>query len=279
MAFHICSNYDGVKLILSSRREDVLKEVAAECRQNGSEENEVKVLPLDLSELSNLPSQTEAALSLFGTVDILVNNGGVSTRSMARNSSFDVDVFVANVDFLSYVSLTKSLLPSWEEKRVGNFNPLIINTSSVAGKIGAPVRSSYCAAKHAIMGWFDAFRIEQQLLGKPVDVLNIVLGSTRTNVARNAIVESVDKKFGSSDTNIDSGLDPEFVAKKVLAAAYAERQEIWLAPKKELMMMYLNQFVPNLAKKIMLKSIAKQYAVQKSGIHEHKKCSKISSAE
>jgi short-subunit dehydrogenase len=223
----------------------------------------VKVLPLDLAELSNLPSKAEEALNMFGRIDVLVNNGGVSTRSLAQNSSSQMDVFVAKVDYLSHVSLTKSLLPSWLEPGKSTFNPVIINTSSVAGKLGAPVRTSYCGAKHALQGWFDAFRLELQLLSQPVHILNIVLGSTRTNVARNAIVETVENTFGSNDANIESGLEPEFVVKKVLAAAWAGRQEIWIAPRVEMMMLYLNQHVPEMAKKIMLKYIARQYAVQK----------------
>lgn len=262
LALHICSNYDNVKVILSSRRQDELEIVAAQCLSlNGS--NEVKVLPLDLAELSNLPSKAEEALNMFGRVDVLVNNGGVSTRSLAQNSSSLVDEFVAKVDYLSHVSLTKSLLPSWLEAGKSTFNPVIINTSSVAGKLGAPVRTSYCGAKHALQGWFDAFRLELQLLSQPVHILNIVLGSTRTNVARNAIVETVENTFGSNDANIESGLEPEFVVKKVLAAAWAGRQEIWIAPRKEMMMLYLNQYAPEMAKKIMFKYIARQYAVQK----------------
>lgn len=260
MALHICSNYDNVNLILSSRRRDVLKEVADECLQKRSS-NKVMILPLDLEDISNLPSMAKEVLSLFGHVDILVNNGGVSTRSMAKDTSFDVDEFVLKVDFLSHVSLTKALLPIWELRSDTSVKPMIINTSSVAGKIGAPVRTSYCAAKHAMLGWFDALRIEQLLLGKPIDILNVVLGSTRTNIARNALVKSVNDTFRSSDANIDCGLETDVVVKKVLAAAHAQRHEIWIAPKKELLLLYLNQYLPGLAKRLMFKSIAKQYAV------------------
>lgn len=268
LALHLCSRYDNVKIILSSRRTDVLQEVARECQKIESS-IEVKVLPLDLGDLPSLPSKTESALSFFGRVDILVNNGGVSTRSMANETVFDVDVRVANVDYLSYVSLTKALLPSWEKSKT---KPMIINTSSVAGKLGAPVRTAYCGAKHAIQGWFDAFRIEQALSGLPIAVLNVVLGSTKTNIAHNAIVGSADKTFDSSDPNIDAGLDPEFVVKKVLAASYARCMEIWIAPKRELLLLYLNQYFPELAKKVMMISLANQYAVRKDSSESSAAC-------
>ena len=103
---------------------------------------------------------------------------------------------------------------------------IIINISSFAGKVGAPVRTSYSGAKHAIMGWFDAFRIEQMIVGHPIDVLNVVLGSTRTDIARNAITVSADTAFGDSDNNIDAGLDVDFVVGRVLATSYAGQKEI-----------------------------------------------------
>ena len=94
---HLSSKHDNVKLILASRRQDALEEVAAECKMRGA--GDAKILAMDLSDHASLPSKVNAALSMYdcGRVDILVNNGGVSTRSMARNSSFDVDTFVTDV--------------------------------------------------------------------------------------------------------------------------------------------------------------------------------------
>mmetsp|Transcript_20204 Transcript_20204/g.31547 ORF Transcript_20204/g.31547 Transcript_20204/m.31547 type:complete len:369 (-) Transcript_20204:566-1672(-) len=263
LALYLCSHHDDVKLILSSRRKSVLEEVAKKCRSI-NQSIEVKVLPMDLTDLASLPSKVEEALSLFDDcIDVLVNNGGVTTRSFARDSNFCVDTHVMNVDFLAYVQLTKSLLPSWEKSP--ECTPMIINTSSLAGKIGAPMRTAYCAAKFAIHGWFEAFQIEQYVSGNPVDILNVVLGSTRTNVARNAITSSPDIKFGEEviDKNIEGGLDPSFVVERVVASAYAKHDEIWIAPRMELILIYLNQYLPAMAKKILTKKLAKQYIIEK----------------
>eukprot|EP00985_Skeletonema_marinoi_P017651 scaffold9736_cov144-Skeletonema_marinoi.AAC.20 len=262
LALHLCSHHDDVKIVLSSRRKSVLEVVAEECRSINDSIN-VTVLPMDLTDLASLPSKVEEALSLFdGRIDVLVNNGGVTTRSMARNSSFDVDMHVMNVDFLAYAQLTKSILPSWEKSQG---TPMIINTSSVAGKIGAPMRTAYCAAKFAIHGWFEAFRIEQNVAGNPVDVLNVVLGSTKTNAARNALTSSPDIKFGEDcvDRNIEGGLDPDFVVARVVASAYAKHDEIWIAPRMEMMILFLNQYLPASAKKVLSKKLAKQYIIEK----------------
>lgn len=268
LALHLCSHHDDVQLILSSRRKSVLDEVAKMCLASGNGRASVKVLPLDLNDFASLPSKVEEAISLFDSpIDILVNNGGITTRSLATNATFGVDERVTRVDFLSYVLLTKCLLKSCWESQETNTNPIIINTTSVAGKVGLPVRTAYCGAKHALHGWFDAFRIEQSIInGKPIDILNVVLGSTRTNIARNAITSNPETKFGDDtvDMNIESGLDPNFVVERVVAAAYARQDEIWIAPRKELLVLYLSQYFPEMAKKLISKKFAKQYAVQGS---------------
>lgn len=264
LALRLASSHDDVKLILSSRRKEALEEVAAECRKRapGGTRVEVTVLPLDLADRVSLAAKAKEALAAYGRVDVLVNNGGVSTRSMARNAGLDVDEYVAGVDYLSYVALAKALLPSWE-KGDADKKPTIINVSSTAGKFGLPVRTSYCGAKFAILGWFDSFRLEQCLVGHPIDVLNIVLGSTRTNVGRNAVTTSSATINGVTDVNIEAGLDPAFVADRMLASALGGREEAWIAPRSELKSLYLNQYFPETARRRFMGSLGMQYAVEK----------------
>ena len=168
---------------------------------------------------------------------------------------------VITSDYLSCVALKKALLPSWEKQSSKSTPPVIINTNSISGKFGCPVRTSYTGAKHAVMGWFDSFRIEQIIAGHPIDVLQVVLGPTRTNIARNSVTVSKDTSFKGSDSNTDDGLEVDFVAEKVMTAAFAREKEIWLANKKELFLLYLNQYAPELCYRYMLK-LAKQYAVE-----------------
>ena len=93
---HLASKYDNVKLILASRRQEALEDVAAECIKLGA--SDAQVLSIDLADHTSIPSKVKAALAMYqGRVDILINNGGVSTRAMARKASFDVDSFVTDV--------------------------------------------------------------------------------------------------------------------------------------------------------------------------------------
>ena len=64
----------------------------------------------------------------------------------------------------------------------------------------------YCGAKYALLGWFDALRLEEHAMGSGLRVTNVCPGSVRTNVARNALMATADERRGRSDPNIESGL-------------------------------------------------------------------------
>jgi len=235
------------KLILSARREDVLQEIAEQLKLTLASNDDVAVLPLDLDDLDALDAKAQKALSTFGRIDVLVNNGGYSSRALARDTaSIDIDSKMMRVNFLSYVALTKSLLPSMLENKQGH----IINISSLAGKFGSPLRTLYCGAKHAVIGWFDALRAEEAALQSGIVVTNICPGSVKTDVAINAVNASGDKR-GYSDPNIDNGLDVSFACDRILAAAHNGLDEAWIAHGKELLITYISQYLPDLAKKMI----------------------------
>ena len=105
------------KLIISSRRETVLNEVKNKCQQP---EN-IKVLPLDLADYKSLPTIVEKAIKLFGKVDILINNGGISHRSLIIDTAIEVDKKLMEIDYLGTVALSKALLPHFIAQKSGHF--------------------------------------------------------------------------------------------------------------------------------------------------------------
>jgi len=233
----------GAKLILSARREQVLQDVAAELsplmKASGGE---VKILPLDLEDLASLPGKaTEALASFGGTIDVLVNNGGYSSRALGRETQgITEEVKMMNVNFLSCVALAKAVLPNMYQRKTGT----IINISSLAGKFGSPLRTLYCGAKHALIGWFDVLRLEEAGFFKSgITVTNACPGSVKTDVARNAVTAG-GTRLGVSDPGIDSGLEPSFVCDRILASAYCGLDEVWIAKPAELQAVYMNQYLP-----------------------------------
>ena len=71
---------------MSSRRVDALERVKSECQ---NPEN-IKILPIDLSDFDAAPAGVQKAFDFFGRIDVLINNAGVSQRSLFVDTQFDV---------------------------------------------------------------------------------------------------------------------------------------------------------------------------------------------
>src|SRR5687768_5583662 len=95
---------EGAKLILSSRKEQELNLVKAKCANN----NDVLVLPLDLSKFDTLEDKKNKALEHFGRIDILINNGGISQRGFASETKLEVDRSIMDINYFGTVALTKA---------------------------------------------------------------------------------------------------------------------------------------------------------------------------
>ncbi len=212
----------GARVILSGRRVDALKRVAREAGGDSL------VLPFEATDYDTLPGVAAKAAGWKGGVDLLINNAGVSQRSLALDTSFDVYRRIMEVDFFAPLRLTQLVLPSMVNRKSGR----IVMISSVAGKVGAPLRTAYCAAKHACVGYCDALRAEvEKAYG--VGVFVVTPGSVRTNVAVNAL-EGDGAPRGRSDQNIENGMAPEKAADIILAGVAEGKREIVVAEGMEL---------------------------------------------
>ncbi|MCB2097844.1 MAG: SDR family oxidoreductase [Parvularculaceae bacterium] len=212
----------GAAVILSGRRVEALEKVTSEI------DGATFVLPFEATDYDALPAVVAKALEWRGGVDLLVNNAGVSQRSLALDTSFDVYRRMMEIDFFAPVRLTQLVLPSMTRRKSGG----IVIVSSVAGKVGAPLRTAYCAAKHACIGYFDALRAEiEKAYG--VKICVVTPGSVRTNIATNAMTGDGAKR-GRSDDNIENGMPPEQAAAMILDGLAHDRREVIVAEGMEL---------------------------------------------
>ena len=234
----------GAKLILSSRKEAILEEVKALCQNS---EN-VKILPLDLEDYTNMESKVATAISLFGSIDILVNNGGISQRSFAKDTQISVDKRIMDINYLGTVALTKALLPFFIQRKKGQF----VVTTSIVGVIGTPLRSSYAASKHALHGFFDSLRAEVHQYG--IDVTLVCPGFVHTNVSLNALTGN-GKAQETMDEATLNGLSPEHFAKKMAKAIKQKKEEVYISGFKEKLAIYVKRFFPKLLS-IMIRKMA-----------------------
>jgi len=139
-------------LILTGRDQERLESTQKQLK----DPNKSKIIILDLVNTWQLEICTQSILKEFGHIDILINNAGVSQRSKIVDTSMNVYRELMEVNYFGLINLTKLLLPNMLTKGSGQ----IVVISSVAGKIGAPLRSGYSAAKHALHGFFDCLRAE-----------------------------------------------------------------------------------------------------------------------
>ena len=223
---------EGAHIILSGRRTEALEQVAAGI--NGDS----LVLPFETTDYDILPAKVEEARNWKGRVDILVNNAGISQRSLALDTHPDVHHKIINVDLLAPIWLTQLLLPHMIDAGGGH----LVGISSVAGRVGVPLRTAYCAAKHGLIGYMDALRAETEKLHN-VHVTNILPGSIRTNVSRNALTKDGDSR-GKSDAVIDNGMEPAECARQILDAVFNQVPELVIAEGPEMMIAKLRQSDP-----------------------------------
>lgn len=230
------------KLILSSRREDALNDVKQQCNTP----NQVAVLPFDLALYGNMKNVVDDALQCFGTIDILINNGGISQRSLIIDTDISVDKTLMEVDYLGTVALSKAILPHFIKQQSGHF----VTVTSLMGKFSSPYRSGYCGAKHALHGFFDALRLEHDK--DNINVTMICPGFVNTNVAKNALTGDGTEQ-NEQDNATEKGLPVDVFCKRMLKAIANKKFEAYIG-KKEVLGVYLKRFFPKLLHRFVLKS-------------------------
>ena len=202
----------GARLVLSGRNRAALEEVAAHCP--GS-----LVEAFEATDLDALPAIVERVQAATGGVDWLVNNAGISQRSLGVDTDFQVYRTLMEVDFFAPLRLTQLVLPAMVKRGSGR----IINNASVAGKVGSPLRTGYCAAKHALVGWSDALRAEIAQYGVKVHVLTP--GFVATGIGANALTADGSVK-GAGNDPVDGGISIHEAAQQILAGIAGDVPEI-----------------------------------------------------
>lgn len=238
----------GARLILSARNEESLQLVKAKCDTISGGDNSL-VLPMDITDEASLATKVELAKEWGGRIDMLINNAGITQRSSCLSTDLATYRTIFEVDVFGQIALTKAVLPSMIEQGSGH----LAVTSSISGKIGVPFRTGYCAAKHAMMGFFDALRTEVDHLN--IKVTTIVPGYIRTPISANAI-SGDGSAYGREDTEIRGGMEVSECAKVIIKGFKGRKPEISVGKGFEMNALWLKRYFPN----SLLKVAARQYA-------------------
>lgn len=226
----------NTRLILSSRRREELERVKGNLKLNP---DHVYILPLDLVQPASLEEKAAEAEKAFGRVDILINNGGVSQRSLVMETSLETDRKIMEINYFSGVILTKSVLPGMINRGYG----LIAAISSVTGKFGFPLRSAYSASKHAMSGFYESLGAEYYDSG--IRTTMVFPGRVRTNISLAALGPD-GKPQNIMDHGQETGIAADKCAKDIITGIRNNKKEVY-SGSREVLLVYIRRFFPNLA--------------------------------
>ena len=189
----------GARVVLSGRNLIELNRVKDESINAGANESDLLVLPLDVVDFDSIPPAASSVLDEFSRIDLLINNAGQGARDFFTEMDFSIYRKIMDVNLFSAIALTKAVLPHMIERGSGR----IVGVSSLAGKVGVPLRTAYCPAKHAVLGFFDSLRAEVAHYG--IKVSTILPGVVRTNTVANAL-KGNGEPIGASEGVMEGGL-------------------------------------------------------------------------
>ena len=227
----------SAKVVISARNAEALERVRNECVEQGAKMSDILTISHDVTDFEAIPKAVSVVLERFSRIDILINNAGLGQKSFAIDTTLEVYQRVLDVNVMGPIALTKAVLPVMIEQQSGH----IAVTSSVAGKLGPPLRTGYSAAKHAVMGFFDALRSEVAFYG--IKVSTLVAGVVKTNVVANAL-QGDGTAIGPEEGVMTEGLTVEEATNIILSKLSAEEDEIIVGEGPEVQMLLMKQKDP-----------------------------------
>jgi short-subunit dehydrogenase len=232
---------EGAKLVLSARRESLLEDVRSACARS----DDHMVCALDLANPEDIEAAVGRVREEFGRIDVLINGGGISQRSVATDTDLDVNRRIMDVNFHGAVALTKAVLPDMIGAGHGN----IVVISSLMAKLATPMRSAYAASKHALHGYFDCLRAEVHDQGVRVTI--ICPGYVNTDITRNALTAD-GSRHAVTENRQARAMTPEEFAPLAIRAIERERSEVFIGGK-EVWAARLRPFFPWLYERLVRK--------------------------
>jgi len=221
------------ELIISDRDQAGLEQTASAIAAMGKK---VRVVVLDMSDSSAITSAAGKILAEGIRIDGLYQFAGISQRSLVSETPEENDRKIMEINFFGVVALAKALLPGM----IANGGGQLAVTSSLVGKFGFPYRSAYSASKHALHGFFESLRAENN--GHNIRVSILIPGRIQTNISKFAI-DKDGREYGKMDPGQANGITAEKAAVQILKGLQKEKKEV-LVGGKELLMLQIRRFFP-----------------------------------
>jgi len=236
----------GANISICGRNETALESTAEEIRKSGVE---VLITVADVGLKEDCERFIQATVNKWGSIDVLINNAGMSMRARLQDLEIQVIEQLMQVNFMGTVYCTKFALP-YLLKSKGS----IVGISSIAGYRGLPARTGYSASKFAMNGFLESLRTE--LLESGVHVLTASPGFTTSNI-RNTALSADGTPQGESPLNEAKIMSAEKVAKLIFEAVQKRKRELIISTQGK-MTVFLNKWFPGFMDKMVFNHFAKE---------------------
>ena len=230
---------EGARLVISARREELLKELAETSHATAI----ISILPLDVEDLERSAIAAGQAWEIYDGLDYIFLNAGIAMRDRAVNSDMEVAQKVMRVNFWAPVAITKALLPRLTAAKEAH----LVVTSSLSGKFGVPQMSIYAASKHALHGYFESLRTEVFQTGLKIHLA--IPGFINTDITLSGL-KGDGTLYGKSQPSLAQGMDPLVCSEKILQSLEKNREEFVIGGMEKYVI-YFYRIFPGLAKKLM----------------------------
>lgn len=229
----------GAKVATCGRNNDKLYQL-----QKAHPDESLITYSTDVSNETDCAFFIQQVIKIFGTIDVLINNAGISMRALFTETNLDTLRKVMDINFWGTVYCTKYALPYILKQR-----GTVVGVSSIAGYRGLPGRTGYCASKFAVNGFFEALRTE--LLESGVNVMWVCPGFTASNI-RNAALNQNAQPQGASPMDESKMMTAEECARLILQAI-EKRKRTLIFTTNDKRTVLINRLMPSLADKLTRK--------------------------
>ena len=223
-------------LILTSSNVALLENLKSELN------SKTHILSFNLFEIDEIERLVEKAMQFEGRIDYVIQSAGISQRSLASETSLVVYKKLMDINYFAPLALTQAILPHFKNQNSGSVTVI----SSIAGLIGFPLRTGYCASKHAVKGYLETLQTE--LFKTNLHICIVYPGRINTNISKNALLGN-GNQFGTTNKNNEVGMNVSICANKILSGIIKRKKYIIIV-KAERLLFWLWWFIPSLYYKI-----------------------------
>lgn len=237
---------EGASIVICARKTDALNVVSRELQQAGIDN---LAITADVSIEADVKTLIDQAVAHYGRLDILINNAGITMRSLVIDADPEVFRTVMDINFMGTVYATHYALP-----HILKAKGSVVGISSIAGYRGLPVRAGYSASKFAMNGFLEALRTEMLYSG--VHVLTACPGFTTSNI-RVAALDASGQAAGESVRDESDMMSADECAQHILNAVKRRKRELILTMQGKLTV-FLNKWLPSLTDRLVYNALAKE---------------------